>query len=63
MKVSWPAYLIALGIVTVGLIALEATAPKAVMPLVGLILLGVMVSHPAFMTELTQLSNRIRGGP
>lgn len=63
MGVSWPKYLAALGIVIVGLIGVEAVAPRAAMPLVGLILLGILVTHPTFMTELNQLSARLRGGP
>lgn len=58
----WIAYLAALAIVIVGLMALEAVAPNVVPLLVLAIVLGVAVTHPTFSSELVELSKRLRGG-
>jgi uncharacterized membrane protein AbrB (regulator of aidB expression) len=62
MKLSWPAYLIALAIVLLGLMAAESFAPRVVPLLVLALVLGVAVTHPTFSRELSELSRRLRSG-
>ena len=61
MRLSWPAYLVAIAIVILGLMAAESFNPRVVPMLVLALVLGVAVTHPTFSRELVELSRRLRG--
>lgn len=53
----WGPYLVAMAIVVVGLVVVDNVAPRASLPLVGLILLGIAVTRPGFLAELQRLGS------
>lgn len=63
-EMSWPAYLVALLILILGLMAVESVAPSIASLLVLAIVLGVAVVHPTFARELVKLAQslKLRGG-
>lgn len=58
---GWGRYLLAIGGVVVGLAALEAAAPRATLPMVALLLIGVAISHPTFASEMRAIGQRFFG--
>lgn len=55
---GWGAYLLALLIVVLGLGVLERIAPSAVLPVVGILLLGVLVHRPGVAGEIRAIFSR-----
>ena len=62
---KWGKYLVAMAVVVVGLVVVGEVAPKAVLPLVLAIILGVALTHPSFLREwvaLMEFTKRQAGG-
>lgn len=52
---KWGKYLLAMAVVVVGLVVVGEIAPRAVLPLVLAIILGVALTHPSFLREWVAL--------
>lgn len=55
---SWGKWLLGVGVVILGLMAVDAVAPRATVPLAAAILLAVAVAHPGFSGELSRISEK-----